>query len=155
MIKTYVIKDELTNIKTGERQTYYTGKGGRVTKDKYFCEGYKTEAQAQRYIKNQLESYEIINENTAIEQEIWFHFITIEEVQRKESSDKVILRVSPFLARVIARMITDETNNQNEWKQGDEKNGRDTEHRDTIIKELDELQSQLTAQGVSKFIYYN
>ena len=56
---------------------------------------------------------------------------------------------------ILARMITDETNNQNEWKQEDEKNGRDTEHRDQIIKELDDLQSQLTAQGVDKFYYYN
>ena len=68
---------------------------------------------------------------------------------------KYTLLVSPMLATVLARMITDETNNQNEWKQEDEKNGRDTEHRDQIIKELDDLQSQLTAQGVDKFYYYN
>lgn len=72
----YIIRDVIKNTQTGESQLWYEAKG-RVSKAPYGLEGYQREADAKKYICKDMEGYKILNDNEAIERDIWAHKYTI------------------------------------------------------------------------------
>lgn len=70
-----------------------------------------------------------------------------------KSKEKTIqVAISPLLASCLQRMLVDEIDNQNKWKEDDRRNGllSHLNIRPTIIKECKELIDDLEKQGIAK-----
>jgi len=90
--KKYIIKDTLTNKKTGEVLVYFTGVDGYVhsENDFYFCEGYTYKKSALNRIAKDSHflNNEPINELEYIEGGIWWHKCEILEISRTSESEE-------------------------------------------------------------------
>lgn len=65
-------------------------------------------------------------------------------------NEKIQITISPLIASCLQRMIADEIDNQEEWKEEDEDLGLKSNSRDKIIKEMKELADNLEKQGIEK-----
>ena len=82
-MKTYLVKDKIINIKTLETHVYYLGKDGYVHGEDAieYCDGYTRPIYAQNYIERELRNGIVkkIDNNHAIESDIWLHIYDIVE----------------------------------------------------------------------------
>lgn len=57
-MKTYIIKDTITDTKTGEQNIYYTGTDGYVHSFPEYADGYKRKGMAERKIESDIQFIE-------------------------------------------------------------------------------------------------
>lgn len=83
-MKKYVIKDTITNIKTGQQDVCYTGVDGYVHSELMDADGYSKRGFAERKIKIEIDGFHFkkIDGTTAIESNTWEHRYEIVEIDQ-------------------------------------------------------------------------
>lgn len=86
-MKTYIIKDRIINIKTGDIRDYYFGKDGYLHDFDCleYCDGYLSIKGAYNRIKNEFKSYiRKLDDMHGIESDNWLHIYEIIEYVKGE-----------------------------------------------------------------------
>ena len=82
VMKRYILKDTIINLKTLETQVWYTAKDGYVHTIPACCDGYTSIRFVIQKMKRDMEGYTPIDETHCLEGKDWLHHYEIIEIEQ-------------------------------------------------------------------------